>query len=264
MKMCYIINPKFLIILFSIYYCNSIYSQTLFGTIDAGCSNGTPPGNIIDNNTSTFFEKSNNPCPLYLNIHFTRTIYCANVKIYAAHSGIIINPTSSNNYYRTVNNTDEFVIVLPNGFSNIELTYPDNSQGKVYEVQVTEISLDNVYVPFTYENAGNMIFRKIVLNITKSANDDSPDSKEFHEKVGKRDITIFPNPTEGQLHIKLSYFNSEDNASYKIFSETGALIYEDTFRSDIINIDLSNYPSGCYIMKFILNSETQQWVIIKE
>lgn len=94
-------------------------------------------------------------------------------------------------------------------------------------------------------------------NVCFSANDGTagiepwnfdPTAAGIHEqKANELDITLYPNPSNGNLFIK----SSENNLSMRIFSLTGEEVYANTFTNSnsIHAIQLKDLSSGVYLVR---------------
>ena len=131
---------------------------------------------------------------------------------------------------------------------------------------------------FTYDDAGNRTSRKIIIlksattvnsqdSISSNSNNNKGklNPKEFlTDKLGKNNIKIYPNPTQGQLKLVLNNNDVYENSSIELYSLAGKILYRNNNISTINNIDLSDKPQGAYILRLIINNKKLEWKIIKE
>ena len=80
----------------------------------------------------------------------------------------------------------------------------------------------------------------------------------------KNDIRIYPNPTSSVINVtalepSLSFGNKID-----VLAITGELIFSENLNKKITSIDLSQYPTGVYILNISSNNSTQSYKVIKE
>lgn len=68
-------------------------------------------------------------------------------------------------------------------------------------------------------------------------------------------ISIFPNPTNGQLFIRNSRFGRSD-CNVKVFDVLGESIYESELNTEKTTIDLSEKPKGVYVVKLYCDNES--------
>jgi len=131
---------------------------------------------------------------------------------------------------------------------------------------------------YGYDNAGNRISRMaIILNSTpqnppdssdnQTANYESEDADEpvqYESVLDDQVITVYPNPTTGELKINISDFEEGTKGSIMITDMQGKLIYQ----SDNINgnniVNLSNAASGQYLMRIAVNNKNHEWFVMKE
>jgi hypothetical protein len=116
-----------------------------------------------------------------------------------------------------------------------------------------------------YDVNGNRISRHIPLKSTTALTPDSIKQYEvFQEDVGQQKVSIYPNPTRGELKIEITGIDVLKPSSIIIYNETGKMLYQkrQITGSDIIN--MSDYPNGLYILKVNLDNHCSEWKILKE
>jgi predicted Zn-dependent protease len=69
------------------------------------------------------------------------------------------------------------------------------------------------------------------------------------------DITLFPNPSDGVLNVKLiESIDIQDNMFVHVYNATGALLARQTVDAQQTSIDVRNFPDGLYILQFQFGS----------
>ncbi len=87
----------------------------------------------------------------------------------------------------------------------------------------------------------------------------------FEEMLSDYKITIYPNPTKGELRVDISGGEVPPGATIYMFNSTGTTINQWNNVSGSTQVDISAQPAGIYIMKIQLNNEKlSTWKIIKE
>ncbi|EJL68000.1 T9SS type A sorting domain-containing protein [Chryseobacterium populi] len=74
-------------------------------------------------------------------------------------------------------------------------------------------------------------------------------------KTSEKELSIYPNPTNGPLSIK-----AKESSMLNIYSESGQLVKDTKIRAGINEINISELPSGVYILK----SVTESYKVIKK
>jgi hypothetical protein len=74
------------------------------------------------------------------------------------------------------------------------------------------------------------------------------------EVEATQEITVYPNPTTGELNIDLPM----QQANLMLFDINGKLMYQQTATNQHQQLDLSNYPKGFYMLVVI--AEGNKWV----
>lgn len=134
---------------------------------------------------------------------------------------------------------------------------------------------------YTYDAAGNRINRGIiVLKSTGNFSDNESYSiyneetgmlaenttalKSIADNIGIHKITIYPNPTRGQLVVQINNLPAEVNSRLIVYDLSGRTVLQEQNISEYTNVDLSNSPGGSYIMKIISGELIKEFKIIKK
>lgn len=114
---------------------------------------------------------------------------------------------------------------------------------------------------YSYDASGNRTER--VINLLKSSNNKSQQEIELNisETTG---IKIYPNPTKGLLKINIRGYENGTQFNFKLFDIEGTeLISKETGESQI-ELNLSDYKSGIYILHLLIEDQIFKWKIIKD
>jgi hypothetical protein len=77
-------------------------------------------------------------------------------------------------------------------------------------------------------------------------------------------LSVYPNPTQGSLNLKIANFNKA-NLSYQLFSLQGQLLWRKAINNDMTNIPMHRLSEGMYLLKINLNNkEIKSFKIIKK
>ncbi len=132
-------------------------------------------------------------------------------------------------------------------------------------------------VSYAYDNNGNRIGRTIVLQKTAQElieEDDLQDNDNLkvgdqlnalYDQMAGFSMRIFPNPTKGKLFIEADV--ATEQLGFYLTDNKGHLLYSVSPESEVANpltIDLSNYSSGIYYLRFVSGEESRSWKIIKQ
>ncbi|MFT6687340.1 MAG: hypothetical protein ACJAX7_000338 [Saprospiraceae bacterium] len=75
-------------------------------------------------------------------------------------------------------------------------------------------------------------------------------------------ISLYPNPSNDFINISL---NKDQLLKIELYNMTGSLLFETDLNSNIYALNISNYPSGTYILRVSnQNNDTINTKIIKE
>lgn len=130
---------------------------------------------------------------------------------------------------------------------------------------------DQFVVKFSYDLNGNRVQRWVeVLKIVTADTVDSLHQDSLiknnitNSGVLNGTISIFPNPTEGLLDMKITGMKAGETAEYVFASLTGQeLLHKKTY-SPLTKIDISIFAPGTYIMVVRSGTQTGKWKIIKQ
>ncbi len=130
-------------------------------------------------------------------------------------------------------------------------------------------------VGYYYDASGNRIQRKIILlksakvdtlekNHAFSGNDSIQIKNFYEDNLGANQITIFPNPTKGELSIKISNLTKEVSSQIYVYDMYGRLILKKNNLGEQTPVNLSNVPNGAYILKISIDNKITEWKVFKE
>ena len=129
-------------------------------------------------------------------------------------------------------------------------------------------------VKFTYDAAGNRVERIIVLppntpantppDSTEFNNKDTKEEEKFTDEIAEKQISIYPNPTLGNLAVEITNYDLSVNGSIRVFNMGGQLIQNLTTLTERNEVDITNQAAGTYIMVIVIGTEKSEWKIIKQ
>lgn len=117
-------------------------------------------------------------------------------------------------------------------------------------------------VIYSYDAAGNRIFREIVIQ-SRSVLGKAPTDIQY-SKLSERDIRIFQNQADGMLKIEISGYDVTDRIICNIFTYSGRKIISVQPKSSLVELNMESLTKGVYILHISLNDEETSWKIIKK
>ena len=114
---------------------------------------------------------------------------------------------------------------------------------------------------YTYDAAGNRVVSQREIPFNRQGDGES--SKSYQDSLSFSKITIYPNPTQGDLKIEITGTDSFDGSSMGIFSMNGILLYHKERLSAVNEIDITDYPDATYLFVIRINGKNSVWKIIK-
>jgi hypothetical protein len=119
-------------------------------------------------------------------------------------------------------------------------------------------------VCYNYDKAGNRTDRTICLKSIPANADSNSTSQPFTEILGEITITLYPNPTQGQLTIKVANMPFDSKGEIILSDITGRLILEQNALKETTLIDISSQSTGLYVLRIRIGDKVSEWKVIKE
>lgn len=150
-------------------------------------------------------------------------------------------------------------------YDNLSITFETGSQIVASNQSLFHAYIDNVYsndpLRFEYDLSGNQIKRYINITISSAKTtingDTIYDEVEIVQESPQIIETVFqvyPNPTPGPLNIKWN--TKEGIQDIQLYDLTGKEIknYQVNRLTNTIELNISQVPSGVYVLRFITTS----------
>ena len=116
---------------------------------------------------------------------------------------------------------------------------------------------------YTYDANGNRTMR-VVKDTIKIKKLNPTASVPLIDTIGECKITIYPNPTKGDIKVDISNYTSEKKGFIIIVDIQGRVVYHNETLNSSNIIDISSSSAGNYIMNVVFGDMKKQWRIIKE
>lgn len=121
----------------------------------------------------------------------------------------------------------------------------------------------SIPIEISYDAAGNRITRK-VLQISKMSRGSIADSSYYLDQMQSIQMKVYPNPTQGKVHVEISETRESPLLKIRILDNWGRLIHENQECGNVLELDISSYPDGYYIVELFADDEHTTWKIIKK
>lgn len=116
-----------------------------------------------------------------------------------------------------------------------------------------------------YDSAGNRLTsEKIIIFTRGSVNGNAPEEKMFQDSLASTIISIYPNPTEGDLKIDIAGVSDFESSGLILYDMAGKVVKNITQLSESNELDITGYANGIYIMVIKINEESTTWKIVKK
>jgi hypothetical protein len=118
-------------------------------------------------------------------------------------------------------------------------------------------------VGFTYDLDGNMTLRQIIT-IPSHVKGSSKDTVSVSDEIGEQKVTIYPNPTKGLFQVVVKILDNKQKNYYLLYSLSGTRLQNNNITNESTDINISNYPSGAYLLDIFLGNKVSRWKVIKQ
>ncbi|MCL1942161.1 MAG: T9SS type A sorting domain-containing protein [Candidatus Azobacteroides sp.] len=120
-------------------------------------------------------------------------------------------------------------------------------------------------IQYGYDASGNRTSRTILLpSAPKSQVPEQQNMPAYTDLFAGLNISIYPNPTKGQLTVQIDGLQPEQTVDILVYSLSGSLLLKKTKVGAVTDIDIGSRPAGTYVMKIVSGENTTEWKIIKE
>ena len=109
---------------------------------------------------------------------------------------------------------------------------------------------------YVYDNAGNCILRTLAVSPVAELSD-TPAEQTYT-------ITFFPNPTKGNLTVRIEEFSPDSEASLILFDSNQQQILTRDIDSRDTGLDISDRQDGMYFLRITIDGTASTWKIIKQ
>jgi hypothetical protein len=144
-----------------------------------------------------------------------------------------------------------------------------NMKTKYLYLLVSIINCTNLFaqtkVCYTYDKAGNRTDRTVCLKSVEATVDSVSIAKTpIAENLGEMVITLYPNPTKGQLTVKITNMPDNTKGEITLHDLAGRLMIRQNSKQESTLIDLSAHPLGIYVLRIRAGDKVSEWKVIKE
>jgi len=108
---------------------------------------------------------------------------------------------------------------------------------------------------------GNVVYAKADVLISRRVIIIDPDFP--FDPIALKQVTIYPNPSNGQFTIDATGFEAKD-VSVSIFNQMGRNVFENSSLKNQEKVDLSNLPKGIYFVTLTSGAESVQRKLVIE
>ncbi|OFY31145.1 MAG: hypothetical protein A2309_06935 [Bacteroidetes bacterium RIFOXYB2_FULL_35_7] len=94
-----------------------------------------------------------------------------------------------------------------------------------------------------------------------------PEQQKYEEQISNGQVlSIFPNPTQGLLHVQLSSTNgiTSQPATLEILDINGKKHYSNQSFLGNESINMVTFPSGIYFLKLDIGGQKTEWKIVRQ
>jgi hypothetical protein len=99
-------------------------------------------------------------------------------------------------------------------------------------------------INYLYDSSGNRTYRTISLKSTRNADnkvDEEQNQQPFSDQLGDIEITIYPNPSKGELTIDIENLPEDPVGWIGVYDISGKLVFKQT---ELVNRNIVNISSS--------------------
>ena len=120
-------------------------------------------------------------------------------------------------------------------------------------------------IEFSYDAAGNRVTRRVIEMRMAQSDIGTDDSIHYDVPLQSTEIHVYPNPTDGVVIMESpSFLDSAPGICALVYDSRGCFLFGSQAKTGSVRIDLSDYPSGYYIVDLSIKGEHSMWKIIKK
>ena len=137
----------------------------------------------------------------------------------------------------------------------------------------TAISHAQNKIEFEYDNSGNCVvkYKTIVMSKSKQYNNKNKEDSQTEQEslietsqISDLTLKIYPNPTKGNLKIEiLGELPQGETYTVALSDMSGKVIINKKTSEKGLNIDISTYSDGVYMLRVKYAGKQEEWKIIK-
>ena len=120
-----------------------------------------------------------------------------------------------------------------------------------------------VPIEIEYDDAGNRVTRKVITMVMSPKIYGNNDSTYYVDQLRTTQVKIYPNPMSGKIVVEL---NGDDETKWKklrIYNDRGGMLFQKDCQGRRMELDLSAYPTGQYLLELFADEEQARYKIVK-
>jgi len=139
--------------------------------------------------------------------------------------------------------------------------------GRILAVMTISISAGPPVGPkleYSYDMSGNCTGRNVIIlqsSAKVSSEQQEPAITFFEDK--QVNVKIYPNPTQGYLKVEIPDFTGNEYIMMSLYDMSGKLYKNFKVKESNVELDMSGYSTGTYILRMNRNGKYSSWRIIK-
>ena len=122
-------------------------------------------------------------------------------------------------------------------------------------------------INYLYDSSGNRTHRTIGLKSTRNSDnkvDEEQNQQPFSDQLGDIEITIYPNPSKGELTIDIENLPEDPTGWIGVYDMSGKIVFQQTELENRNLVNFSSSDNGMYILRIVVEDDISEWKILKE
>lgn len=120
-------------------------------------------------------------------------------------------------------------------------------------------------VSYEYDASGNRV-KRIMIHLKGASMEEEKEEEPIETSWGEREVIIYPNPTKGNLKIRIKGGDAEEaDYKYTLFNTGGQILQQKNIQGlGEYPLQMKQYKTGVYILVLQEKDEKMTFKIMKE
>ena len=118
-------------------------------------------------------------------------------------------------------------------------------------------------IVFSYDATGNRIQRNLIVIPCSDVQKTSVADSSSQSVAPTMQVNVYPNPAKDKINVEFSQDSSKDECKIFLYDIGGKIIYSSVVSSAQLQIDVSAFNTGTYLLKIVRGKEYSTYNVLK-